>query len=73
MAGMPRESAFMPTIKCSACGNEVEISMMGEHICGGAAEEGKTLDSEAITMGLLTFWLNSASSPAAFVYRQVHG
>lgn len=64
----------MPTIKCSACGNEVEISMMGEHICGGAEEEeeGKTINSEAITMGLLTFWLNSASSPTAFVYRQVH-
>ncbi|ORY59622.1 uncharacterized protein BCR38DRAFT_460295 [Pseudomassariella vexata] len=36
MAGLPRESTFMPTIKCSQCGNEVEISMMGDHICGGA-------------------------------------
>ncbi|KAJ9165360.1 hypothetical protein NKR19_g481 [Coniochaeta hoffmannii] len=35
MAGMPRESSFMPTIKCSACGLQVEISMMGEHLCGG--------------------------------------
>ncbi|KAI0164401.1 hypothetical protein GGR52DRAFT_121295 [Hypoxylon sp. FL1284] len=37
----PRQSAFMPTIKCSNCGNQVEISMMGEHICGSApaAEE----------------------------------
>ncbi|KAK8044732.1 lim domain-containing protein [Apiospora rasikravindrae] len=31
----PRQSAFMPTIKCSQCGNEVEISMMGDHVCGG--------------------------------------
>ncbi|GKT49108.1 paxillin-like protein 1 [Colletotrichum spaethianum] len=31
----PRESSFMPTIKCSSCGRQVEISMMGEHICGG--------------------------------------
>ncbi|OAR02734.1 hypothetical protein LLEC1_03936 [Akanthomyces lecanii] len=30
---LPRESAFLPTIKCSQCGNEVEISMMGEHLC----------------------------------------
>ncbi|KAK1754535.1 hypothetical protein QBC47DRAFT_219822 [Echria macrotheca] len=36
MAGMPRESAFMPTVKCSTCGNQVEISMMGEHLCSGA-------------------------------------
>ncbi|KAH8671236.1 hypothetical protein BX600DRAFT_509923 [Xylariales sp. PMI_506] len=36
MAAYPRESAFMPTIKCSQCGNEVEIAMMGSHICGGA-------------------------------------
>ncbi|TQV93980.1 LIM domain-containing protein [Cordyceps javanica] len=30
---LPRESAFLPTIKCSQCGNDVEISMMGEHLC----------------------------------------
>ncbi|KAH6709803.1 hypothetical protein VD0002_g9274 [Verticillium dahliae] len=34
----PRESSFMPTIKCSSCGNEVEISMMGEHICGASLD-----------------------------------
>ncbi|KAK5629047.1 hypothetical protein RRF57_004762 [Xylaria bambusicola] len=28
----------MPTIKCSNCGNQVEISMMGEHVCGGGNE-----------------------------------
>ncbi|TLD15752.1 uncharacterized protein PgNI_01660 [Pyricularia grisea] len=31
-----RQSSFLPTIKCSSCGNQIEISMMGEHICGGA-------------------------------------
>ncbi|KAI0470681.1 hypothetical protein GGR56DRAFT_140106 [Xylariaceae sp. FL0804] len=36
MEGLPRQSAFMPTIKCSNCGNQVEISMMGEHLCSGA-------------------------------------
>ncbi|RKU44390.1 hypothetical protein DL546_004316 [Coniochaeta pulveracea] len=39
MAGIPRDSGFMPTIKCSSCGREVEISMMGEHICETAREE----------------------------------
>ncbi|CAN8106091.1 unnamed protein product [Discula destructiva] len=36
MARVPRESSFMPAIKCSNCGYDVEISMMGDHICGGA-------------------------------------
>lgn len=34
-----RESAFLPTIKCSQCGAQVEISMMGEHICSGPSAE----------------------------------
>ncbi|KAJ6784284.1 hypothetical protein PWT90_06414 [Aphanocladium album] len=34
---LPRESTFLPTIKCSQCGNEVEISMMGEHLCAALA------------------------------------
>ncbi|KAL6700665.1 hypothetical protein J3F84DRAFT_127180 [Trichoderma pleuroticola] len=32
MSGL-RESAFLPTIKCSSCGLQVEISLMGEHVC----------------------------------------
>ncbi|KAI0536112.1 hypothetical protein GGR58DRAFT_406561 [Xylaria digitata] len=38
MTDLSRQSAFMPTIKCSNCGNQVEISMMGEHVCGGSNE-----------------------------------
>ncbi|GFP56250.1 hypothetical protein TASIC1_0006042000 [Trichoderma asperellum] len=34
-----RESAFLPTIKCSSCGLQVEISLMGEHVCSGPAVE----------------------------------
>ncbi|KXJ87647.1 hypothetical protein Micbo1qcDRAFT_20946 [Microdochium bolleyi] len=34
-----RQSAFMPTIKCSVCGNQVEISMMGEHVCSSSTAE----------------------------------
>ncbi|KAI6781686.1 Paxillin-like protein-like protein [Emericellopsis cladophorae] len=33
-----RESGFLPTIKCSQCGSQVEISMMGDHICSGDSE-----------------------------------
>ncbi|KAI1500821.1 hypothetical protein F5X99DRAFT_228332 [Biscogniauxia marginata] len=36
MTGETRLSVFMPTIKCSNCGNQVEISMMGDHVCGSA-------------------------------------
>ncbi|KAK0745209.1 hypothetical protein B0T21DRAFT_99244 [Apiosordaria backusii] len=41
MATLGRESSFMPTVKCSSCGLEVEISLMGEHECSGppAVEE----------------------------------
>ncbi|KAF6817580.1 lim domain-containing protein [Colletotrichum sojae] len=40
---LPRQSSFMPTIKCSSCSQQVEISMMGEHICGQGAAERKPL------------------------------
>ncbi|KJZ79598.1 hypothetical protein HIM_01067 [Hirsutella minnesotensis 3608] len=36
---LPRESSFLPTIKCSLCGGQVEISMMGEHLCPGPGGE----------------------------------
>ncbi|KAK3988307.1 hypothetical protein QBC44DRAFT_103437 [Cladorrhinum sp. PSN332] len=32
-----RESRFVPTVKCSTCGRQVEISLMGEHICDGSS------------------------------------
>lgn len=38
MADSSRMSGFLPTIKCSMCAQEIEISMMGEHVCGGPAE-----------------------------------
>ena len=38
MAGAVRESSFMPTVKCSTCSRQVEISLMGEHICTGAPD-----------------------------------
>ncbi|QIW95904.1 hypothetical protein AMS68_001422 [Peltaster fructicola] len=31
-----RPASFLPAIKCSSCGEEIEIARMGEHICGPA-------------------------------------
>lgn len=31
-------AGFLPTIKCSSCNLDVEISAMGEHICAAARE-----------------------------------
>ncbi|KAI9850321.1 MAG: hypothetical protein M1824_003376, partial [Vezdaea acicularis] len=36
MADFNRPASFLPTIKCSNCNEEIEISMMGEHVCSGA-------------------------------------
>lgn len=48
MAGLPRESSFMPTIKCSTCARQVEISMMGEHICGGSGAFESMMPSKSV-------------------------
>ncbi|CAK7263067.1 hypothetical protein SEPCBS119000_000294 [Sporothrix epigloea] len=34
---MDRPASFFPTIKCSSCGQKIEISLMGEHICSSSA------------------------------------
>lgn len=60
MAGAVRESSFMPTVKCSTCGRQVEISLMGEHVCSEAAAPAPTpermtsLTSTETTKSLLT-------------------
>ena len=33
MAATMRSSSFLPSIKCSSCGIDIEISMMGDHVC----------------------------------------
>ncbi|KAL3422792.1 LIM1 domain-containing protein [Phlyctema vagabunda] len=45
----PRESSFMPTIKCSMCAADIEISMMGDHVCGGPAPSQPTPPPDAST------------------------
>ena len=34
MATMTREGVTLPAVKCSVCSAEVEISRMGDHVCG---------------------------------------
>ncbi|KAI8953576.1 hypothetical protein F4801DRAFT_121539 [Xylaria longipes] len=62
MADLSRQSAFMPTIKCSNCGNQVEISMMGDHVCGSgtefAASEPVPLEPELLGGTLSSFKQN---------------
>ncbi|KAI9836514.1 MAG: hypothetical protein M1838_005011 [Thelocarpon superellum] len=36
MDQLGRPSSFLPSIKCSGCNAEIEISRMGDHICSGA-------------------------------------
>jgi hypothetical protein len=38
MAGLGRESTFLPTIKCSMCHRDIQISQMGDHICGSSGD-----------------------------------
>jgi hypothetical protein len=38
MADMGRALSFLPTVKCSMCAREIEISQMGDHVCGGSGE-----------------------------------
>ena len=40
MADLGRESTFLPTIKCSMCHEDIQIALMGEHVCG-KSQDGK--------------------------------
>jgi hypothetical protein len=33
MADLERASTFLPTIKCSMCHQDIQIALMGEHVC----------------------------------------
>ncbi|KAL0467203.1 hypothetical protein QR685DRAFT_79639 [Neurospora intermedia] len=39
--------SFMPTVKCSSCGSQVPISMMGEHVCAGSSDADDKADEPA--------------------------
>ncbi|KAK3325808.1 LIM domain-containing protein [Apodospora peruviana] len=69
MAGMPRESSFMPTVKCSTCGRQVEISMMGDHDCLGAPAAERTASTwpdEAAPLLTASPAMPSMSAPSLF-------
>lgn len=38
-AGGMRPASGLPTIKCSSCGQEIEIAAMGNHLCDGSPSE----------------------------------
>jgi hypothetical protein len=48
MADMGRASSFLPTIKCSMCAREIEISQMGDHVCGSSGEREYSLENFGI-------------------------
>ena len=65
MAGAVRESSFMPTVKCSTCSRQVEISLMGEHLCSGApAPEGMALLTSVSTDQAGTLLTLSTAAPS---------
>ncbi|KAK3899781.1 hypothetical protein C8A05DRAFT_46248 [Staphylotrichum tortipilum] len=73
MAALRRESRLMPTVKCSTCGLQVEISLMGDHICTGgsgspALECTMTSPSLAGNASLLTLYLATPPLPAASLF-----
>jgi hypothetical protein len=39
----PRPASFLPTIKCSNCGDEIEISRLADHVC--SISKGKVFQS----------------------------
>lgn len=41
MADFMKSSSILPTIKCSSCAKDIQIAMMGEHICSESAPAGK--------------------------------
>ncbi|RMZ03492.1 hypothetical protein D0860_06778 [Hortaea werneckii] len=37
-----RPASFLPSVKCSSCGDEIEIAQMGDHTCGKAPPSPKS-------------------------------
>jgi hypothetical protein len=67
MADMGKASSFLPTIKCSMCAREIEISQMGDHVCGGSGERKYPLARISELM------LNNYSNPSTgFEWQLLH-
>ncbi|POR37603.1 Paxillin-like protein 1 [Tolypocladium paradoxum] len=52
---LARESTLLPTIKCSSCGRQVEISRMGDHLCGGPTAERKLVSYRSYALSRADF------------------
>jgi hypothetical protein len=63
-------SSFMPTVKCSTCGLQVEISLMGEHDCAGSpVVDGKMLLSHPLVLSSTNrYRLASPPMPGASLF-----
>ncbi|KAA8910116.1 hypothetical protein FN846DRAFT_570163 [Sphaerosporella brunnea] len=59
MATTARESSLLPHIKCSGCGLDVEISQLGDHVCGAPSPRDHS------TAGALASLLGFRSVPSS--------
>ncbi len=63
-AGGMRPASFLPTIKCSQCGDEIEISAMGDHICAKSPADAKSQHASMSNPFTLRQMNASGSKPA---------
>ncbi|KAK5170371.1 uncharacterized protein LTR77_004958 [Saxophila tyrrhenica] len=63
-AGGMRPASFLPTIKCSNCGDEIEISAMGEHLCAKSPPSPKSQKASLSNPFTLRQMNASGSKPA---------
>lgn len=70
-AGGMRPASFLPAIKCSDCGNEIEIAAMGEHVCEktpASATSAKSKSQNPYTMDSIASDSEPASPPPTANY-----
>ncbi|TAQ86012.1 hypothetical protein B7494_g5679 [Chlorociboria aeruginascens] len=63
MALTERASTFLPTIKCSNCARDIEISQMGDHICNSAGEPTPPPDHDFGNFGSMPFKQSPTNGP----------
>lgn len=64
-AGGLRPASFLPAIKCSDCGNEIEIAAMGDHICEKTAEPTSKAQSQSSNPYALDGLPSGATTPTS--------
>jgi len=64
MAYSERASSFLPTIKCSMCAQDIEISHMGDHVCGTVPPLPTTAgEREFSAVYQMDLWLICSATP----------